>query len=134
MLVAGQGCASRPEQAEVRAGLGSSPTWVRTELFFGLGVHGTSSGLTEEQWMNWLDEEVTSRFPDGFTQFEAYGQWRPQDRPGLPVTRLRSRTIVILHPDSREADQLVEEVRTSFLRRFDQDSVLRSSQPARVSF
>ena len=51
-------------------------------------------------WREFLDREVTPRFPDGLIVFDAYGQWlsREQAMPG----RLRSKLLVILHPDTPE--------------------------------
>src|SRR5262245_50705626 len=47
---------------------------VRTTLYFGLtrpkGV------ITELEWQVFLHDEVTKRFPDGLTVWDADGQWR----------------------------------------------------------
>lgn len=109
-----------------------SASWLRTELYFGLAVEGGEGGITEEQWRAFLDAEVTPRFPDGFSVVDAYGQWR--DDAGSPVERLRSKVILLLHPRGAAAEESIEAIRRAFTTRFEQISVLRSTQPAEVGF
>jgi hypothetical protein len=108
--------------------------WLRTELYFATGRvdAGDEVGGSEADWRLFLDREVTPRFPDGFTVFDAYGQWRMSgsDRIG----RLRSKVLVILHEDTSAKQALVEEVRVAFKRETGQQSVLRSTSLVEVSF
>src|SRR5262245_39608610 len=50
----------------------------RTELYFGMNKPGGGE-VTDEEWSNFLSEEVTPKFPDGFTVVEGYGQWRDKE-------------------------------------------------------
>jgi hypothetical protein len=105
--------------------------WLRTELYFALArIDDARDAAGEDAWIAFLDEEVTPRFPDGFSVFDAYGQWRGN----ADVARLRSKVLVVLHPDTPEARARIEAVRTAFLARTGQLSVLRASWPAAVSF
>ena len=45
------------------------------DLLFGRKIGGRI-GVTEAQWAKFVDREITPRFPDGLTVFNAYGQWR----------------------------------------------------------
>ena len=45
------------------------------ELFFGRGIPGRAP-LSEAEWRDFAAEIVTPNFPDGFTAFDAEGQWR----------------------------------------------------------
>ena len=92
-----QGDAARPAQA---AG------WVRSELYFGVGEERgagereQANTISDAQWRAFLDKEVTPRFPDGLTVFDAYGQWLFRGDPGKPdpaPNRLRTKVLVILH-------------------------------------
>lgn len=125
-------CASAPPPAAVgdaaRPVLASD--WVRTELYFGIGPeHG--AGL-DEDWRDFLDREVTARFPDGLTVLDAYGQWQGQG--DTAPARLRSRVLLILHEDSAARDADIEALRAVWKRQTGHQSVLRVSQPAEVSF
>ena len=53
---------------------------MRTTLYFGL-AHPLGK-VSESQWQAFLREEVTPRFPDGLTVWQADGQWRTDCAPG----------------------------------------------------
>ncbi|MFJ5255943.1 DUF3574 domain-containing protein [Pseudomonas sp. NPDC088414] len=118
-----QGDASRPAQAQ----------WIRTELYFSVGtVDGKEGAVSPARWREFLDKEVTSRFPDGFTVFDAYGQWR--DHGAKEPERLSTKVIVILHENNPQNATNIEAIRLAYKRITGDLSVLRLSQPADVSF
>src|SRR5260370_41214423 len=56
---------------------GATLGWVDTKLYFGLGLAGQpSQGISEASWRDFLDREVTPRFPSGLSVLDAYGQWQ----------------------------------------------------------
>lgn len=93
----------------------------RYELFFG-ATHQGGELITEEQWLAFLDAEVTPRFPDGLTAIDVYGQWR---RPDGIIARLPTRELLIWAPATAENDRKLEEIRAAFNTQFDQFSVMR---------
>lgn len=117
----------------------SSP-WLRTELYFAIGliprdeVESTTDSLGEGKamWEDFLDNTVTPLFPDGLTVFDAVGQWL-SDRFEKPP-HLETKVLVILHPDTEEANEKIEKIREAFLKLTGQQSVLRVTAPAEVSF
>lgn len=118
------GDAARPAQAQ---------DWLRSELYFALArEEGDTAPMDATAWAAFLDREVTPRFPDGLSVFDAYGQWlaRDQDTPG----RLRSKLLVILHPDTPEHRAKIDEIRLAWKRRTGHVSVLWSWQRVDVSF
>lgn len=118
-----QGDATRPAQAQ----------WIRTELYFSVGtVDGKEGAVSPARWREFLDKEVTSRFPDGFTVFDAYGQWR--DHGAKEPERLSTKVIVILHENNPQNATNIEAIRLAYKRITGDLSVLRLSQPADVSF
>jgi len=56
------------------------------------------------------------------------------EREHAEPVRLDSRVIVILHPNTPEAEAKIEGIRTDFTERFGQESALRATMPATVSF
>jgi len=116
----------------------SAPGWVRSELYFGLGSEeggsagGRATRIDEASWRGFLDREVTPRFPDGLTVFDAYGQWRFRD--GDAPERLRTRVLVILHEDSAPRLADIEAIRQAWLRATGHESVLWSRHRVEVSF
>jgi len=129
------GCATRPA-APALAGDAAHPAattgWVRTELYFGLGTAGAKGGVDEAGWQAFLDTEVTPRFPDGLTVMDAYGQW--QGAGQRTPERLRSKVVVLLHPDAPAQRAAIDAIRAAWKAKTGDQSVLRVTQPAGVSF
>jgi hypothetical protein len=111
----------------------STQGWVRTELYFGLGpADDPAKGISESDWREFLDHEVTPRFPSGLSVADIYGQWQGKGRPE-PV-RIRSKVLIILYPGTDENTARIEAIRAAWKQKTGQQSVLRVTQPADVSF
>ncbi len=124
-----QGDAARPALAQ---------GWVRSELYFGVGQESgpadraQAEPIGDAQWRAFLDKEVTSRFPDGLTVFDAYGQWlfRGAGEPN----RLKTKVLVILHEDTPQRRADIEAIRLAWKRATGHQSVLWAQQRVEVSF
>lgn len=107
--------------------------WVDTRLYFGLGNEGDAGhGISEQRWREFLDKEVTTRFPDGLSVIDVYGQW--QGKGQSAPERLRSKMLVIDYPDTAENRSKVDAIRAAWKQLTGDQSVLRVTQPAEVSF
>ena len=124
-----QGDAARPALAQ---------HWVRSELYFGVGEEGGTSertqtdAITEAQWRAFLDKEVTPRFPDGLTVFDAYGQWL--FRGAAEPNRLRTKVLVVLHENTPQRRNDIEAIRLAWKKATQHQSVLWAQQAVEVSF
>jgi len=124
-----QGDAARPASAQ---------GWVRSELYFGVGEESgpadrpQAEPISEAQWRAFLDKEVTPRFPDGLTVFDAYGQWL--FRGAKEPNRLGTKVLVILHEDTPQRTADIEAIRLAWKQATKHQSVLWSKQAAEVSF
>ena len=79
--------------------------------------------MTEAEFNQFVDGQVTERFPDGLTLLSAYGQLR-NSRGDL--IRERSFLLVLLYPrDMRDANKRIQEIRERYKTAFAQESVLR---------
>ena len=80
--------------------------------------------VSEEQWSEFLVEIVTPRFPDGFTDIGGHGQYR--DRSGKIISE-PSRLLVFLYTRKtrKESRAKIEEIRATYVKKFNQESVLR---------
>ncbi len=124
------GCAATvPDPAHPR----QAADWVETRLYFGLGpADRPAAGVGEAGWRDFLDREVTPRFPDGLSVIDAYGQWQG---PGEATPeRLHSKLLVIEHPDDAADTARIEAIRAAWKRRTGDRSVLRVDEPVAVSF
>src|SRR5688572_14266036 len=75
------GCASVPATAPTPAMAGDparpsqATAWIRSELYFAVGNEDGSDNIDEARWRDFLDRQVTPRFPDGLTVIDGHGQW-----------------------------------------------------------
>jgi len=107
--------------------------WVDTRLYFGLGpADQPKQGVSEKAWREFLDKEVTPRFPDGLSVLDVYGQWR--DNKHAKIERLRSKLLVIDHPDTVENSAKIDAIRDAWKRQTGDTSVLKVTVPADISF
>ena len=116
-----------------QAALRGSSAFVRTELFFGTAK--PDGVVTEEEFLAFLDEQVTPRFPDGLTLLRGDGQFRGAD--GV-IIKEDSFLLILLYPveDFRPSNRKIEVIRALYKQEFQQESVLRVDDPfaVRVSF
>jgi hypothetical protein len=112
---------------------GFTSGWVDTRLYFGLGsADHPEQGISESRWRDFLDREVTPRFPNGLSVADVYGQWQGKSQP-VPE-RLRSKVLIIDYPDTQENRDKVDAIRAAWKSITGDQSVLRVTQPAEVSF
>ena len=142
LAVALAGCAHKP----VTNSVSSAPTlqgdpahpgltkgWVDTKLYFGLGpVDHPEQGVSEADWRSFLDREVSTRFPDGLSVLDIYGQW--QGKNEAAPERLRSKVLIIDYPDTAENRDKIEAIRAAWKQKTGDQSVMRVTEPAEVSF
>jgi Protein of unknown function (DUF3574) len=100
----------------------SSVPQIRTTLYFGLSR--PKGSVSELEWQIFLRDEVTKRFPDGFTVWQAEGQWLT---PVGSIDREQSKVLLLVHADTAAARQSVQAVIQSYRKAFDQQSVLWES-------
>ena len=100
----------------------SSAPQLRTTLYFGLAR--PKGAVTELEWQIFLRDEVTKRFPDGLTVWEAEGQWRT---PAGSIDHEQSKVLLLVHPDTTAARQSVLAVIDAYRKTFEQQSVLWES-------
>ncbi len=117
---------------------GAVANWVRTELYFGIGPAGETRGneantaAAEKRWQEFLDREITPRFPDGLSVYDIYGQWRTQGHAN--IERLHSKEVMLLYADTPQHRADIEAIRAAWKKETGDLSVLRVTQPAEVSF
>ncbi|MGQ7745341.1 DUF3574 domain-containing protein [Pectobacterium brasiliense] len=101
---------------------------VQTTLYFGLN-RPAGPAISDAEWKAFLDGDVTPRFKEGLTVFDAKGQWLGND--GV-VARENSKALMLIHGADKERD--IEALRTIYKSRFVQESVMRIDAPVCVAF
>lgn len=107
--------------------------YVETQLFFGTERPGGGPAVTEREFTEFPDREVTHGSPDGLTVQEGRGQWR--DGHGV-VAKERSYELILLYPaaEAEVRDRRIEEIRSACAQRFAQESVACADIRTRVDF
>jgi hypothetical protein len=103
---------------------------VKIELFFGLSISG-GGNVTEPEWKNFTSSQITPRFPDGLTVYDASGQWR--DASG-DIIQEGTKVVVLITNNSRDNFLLVDEIREAYKSEFQQESVLLVTSCVDASF
>jgi hypothetical protein len=112
---------------------GQGERFAETRLFFGTELPDGGEPVTDEEFREFVDREVTPRFPDGLTVQQGWGQWR--DRHGT-IENERSYELTLLYPgaDAGMLSAEIEQIRKSYRHEFGQESVGRADDWVRVSF
>ncbi|MCT4357369.1 DUF3574 domain-containing protein [Streptomyces sp. Je 1-79] len=121
-----------PERPPVTA-QARGKAYVETRLFFGTERPDGGPAVTDEQFLAFVDREVTPGFPAGLTVQNGRGQWR--DGSGT-IERERSYELILLYPasEARLHDPRIEAIREAYRRAFGQESVARLDEPTRADF
>jgi hypothetical protein len=105
---------------------GNQKSWMVAELLFG------RSNVSDAAWDHFLTAEVTPRFPDGLTVYDARGQWRnPQTKK---ISRERSKVVMIAMPPADDNQTQLSAIIEAYKTRFKQQSVGLIVRPSCVSF
>ncbi|SNY79431.1 DUF3574 domain-containing protein [Enterobacter sp. CC120223-11] len=102
----------------------------QTTLYFGLS-RPAGKDITAQEWQQFVDRDVTPRFKDGLTVFDARGQWLGND--GI-VAREQSKALMLIHGKDAQSETNIEALRGVYKSRFAQESVMRVDQPVCVQF
>src|SRR4051794_18874010 len=97
----------------------STAAQVRTTLYF--GTARPKGAVSELEWQLFLRDEVTSRFPDGLTVWNAEGQWRA---PNGATEHEHTKILLLVHQDTPAAREAIRALIARYRKAFDQQSVL----------
>nr|WP_222527840.1 DUF3574 domain-containing protein [Azospirillum sp. 412522] len=104
---------------------------IEAQLFFGRNI-GNELGVSERDWTEFLDGEVTPRFPNGLTVTDASGHWRDMETGRL--VREPSKILMLLVDGAPATLRLIHEIADLYKSRFHQQSVGIAIRPVCVSF
>jgi hypothetical protein len=113
-----EGTATQAQQAGAQRPALNCPSGIapmaRFELFFG-------GDVANKEWGEFLDQEVTNRFPRGFTSVDARGQW--QEMNGQ-ISKEATRILIIVAPNNLVASAYVSAIASAYNERFGQDAAM----------
>lgn len=119
VLAASLVAACAQNQTPVLCGRTGTNPALQVTLFFGRAIPGESS-LSEADWSKFLHDVVTPALPNGFTVWDANGQW--QSASG-EVLRETSKVLLADIPDRPDRLNAIAQIRQAYSRRFHQQAV-----------
>ena len=124
------GCTAHSGVAEPEQACAAQNRMIQTTLYFGLS-RPAGPAITSKEWQGFVDTDVTPRFRDGLTVFDARGQWLGSDGN---VAREPSKALVLIHDRNDTSEREIEALRAIYKTRFAQESVMRVDQSVCVQF
>nr|WP_202553391.1 DUF3574 domain-containing protein [Streptomyces sp. SID4936] len=120
-------------RSTARAAASRGKDYIETRLLFGTERPDGGPAVTDRQFLAFVDEEVTPRFPNGLNIQDGRGQWR--DSQGV-IGRERSYELTLLYPasEARVRDTQVERIRDAYEKAYAQDSVARIEERTTADF
>jgi uncharacterized protein DUF3574 len=119
------GCVAIPSAACAPGESAAVAEW----LYFGGNMPG-SAIVTPAAWSDFIDHEVAPRFPQGFTTWQAAGQWRGANGA---IQREASHVVALVHADTSANARAVAAIADRYKQLFRQEAVLRVRVPACMS-
>jgi hypothetical protein len=101
------------------------------ELMFGRKI-GERIAVSAAQWARFVDREISPRFPDGLTIFDAQGEWR--DRARKVIVHEPSKIVEIVLPGRDDDAERLSAIAAAYKTQFHQQSVGIVVRDACVSF
>jgi len=97
---------------------------------------GNKVAVTESKWSQFVDREITPRFPDGFSVVDAKGHWRDKFRNQIVNEPAKLVTIVLTgkNNDKGGDNERLGQVVEAYMRQFHQSSVGLVVRPACVAY
>lgn len=131
-LLAGPAAAQlAPAPAAAACDAYAAAAMVEAQLFFGRNI-GNEIGVSERDWTDFLNGEVTPRFPNGLTVTDGSGHWRDIETGRL--VREPSKILTLLADGDPATLGLIREIVDLYKGRFHQQSVALVVRPVCVSF
>jgi Ca2+-binding RTX toxin-like protein len=97
------------------------PELIQSDLYFGRNITGGGE-VSEAEFQKFLDREITPRFPDGLTVYEADGQFL--DSTGKLIKE-PSKVVSLIFEDTAENEAAIEQIIVAYKQQFQQESVLQ---------
>ncbi|PWC81792.1 hypothetical protein TSH100_26130 [Azospirillum sp. TSH100] len=104
---------------------------IEAQLFFGRNI-SDALGVSERDWADFLNAEVTPRFPNGLTVTDGSGHWRDAETGRL--VREPSKILTLLADGDPATLRLIREIVDLYKARYHQQSVALVVRPVCVSF
>lgn len=112
-------------------GFASCASYQRSDLYFGRDIPGGGQ-VSDQDWKAFSDSVISRYFPEGYTEWEAQGRWK-DTKTGVTITE-PTKVVTFLLKRNKQRSSHIDSIAQQYLRRFHQQSVLRTDIRAGVRF
>jgi hypothetical protein len=109
---------------------GSGDIMMQTTLWFGMNKPKGGT-VTSLEWQQFVDNDVTPRFKEGLSVYDAKGQWLGENGK---LAREYSKALLLIHNPDRSSSESINGLRDIYKKRFEQESVMRVDSLVCVAF
>ncbi len=102
----------------------------KDELYFGRSKPGGGM-VSDSEWQQFLNSQITPRFPDGLTVVDAYGQYL---NSAGKLTLEKTKLVILIYKNSPDKNKAIQAIIDRYKQKFQQESVLRVTSIAQVTF
>jgi hypothetical protein len=88
--------------------------------------------VSEQQWQQFNDSVVSPAFPEGYTELDAAGKWL--DTETRKTISEKTKVLSFVGKKNNTREQKLDSVMQFYIKRFQQQAVLRVDTKARVKF
>ncbi|MCA3903602.1 DUF3574 domain-containing protein [Vibrio vulnificus] len=99
-------------------------------LYFGLDRR-ENVPVSEEEWAKFVKEEITPAFPKGLTVTHGRGQYLAKSGTLYDED---TKVLHIIYEREPDSDDKIEHLRSSYMKKYDQESVLRVDHHSMASW
>jgi hypothetical protein len=96
------------------------PELIQVDLYFGRNI-GTTGRVSDRQFRQFLRNEITPRFPDGLTVYDADGQFLDSSNQ---LIREPSKVVSLVIKDTQINEDSISQIISAYRQQFQQESVL----------
>ncbi len=111
--------------------LASCASYQRSDLYFGRDIPGGGQ-VSEQDWKTFSDSVISTYFPEGYTEWDAKGRWK--DTETKETISEPTKVVTFLGKVSKQRNAAIDSIAQRYLRRFQQQSVLRTDSKSKVTF
>lgn len=111
--------------------LASCASYQRSDLYFGMNIPDGGQ-VSEQDWKAFSDSVISHYFPEGYTEWNATGHWK--DTKTRETITEPTKAVTFFGKTSKQRSNAIDTIAQRYLRRFRQQSVLRTDMRSRVRF
>lgn len=109
----------------------TTPEWIQVDLYFGRNI-GQTQRVTERQFQAFVNQQITPRFPDGLTLYNAAGQYL--DSQGNLILE-RSKVVTLILEDTQANEAAIDQIMQQYQQQYQQEAVLEVvNEAVQISF